>query len=101
MPIYEYVCPECEIKFDRLQPTGSAQAQCPHCGMPSKKAISLFAAFVATGDAPQRPWLVWEAVRAAPAGPALAADSARIVLVSSALREQVAQSLADVGSLYQ
>ena len=55
MPIYEYVCPECEIKFDRLQPTGSAQAQCPHCGMPSKKAISLFAAFVATGDGAAAP----------------------------------------------
>ena len=101
MPIYEYVCPECEVKFDRLQPTGSSQAQCPHCGMPSKKAISLFAAFVATGDGALRPWREWEAAQAAPAGPALAADRSITALVRSALRDEVAQSLADVGSLYQ
>ncbi len=50
MPIYEYVCPDCDVKFDRLQPAGSAHALCPRCGMPSKKAISLFAAFATTDD---------------------------------------------------
>lgn len=49
MPIYEYVCSNCHIKFDRLQPSGSAHAECPECGLPSKKALSLFAA-VTSGD---------------------------------------------------
>ena len=51
MPIYEYVCPECKVKFDRLQPAGTSQAECPDCGLPSKKALSLFSAFVSSdGD---------------------------------------------------
>ncbi len=49
MPIYEYVCPECNVKFDRLQPAGTSHAECPDCGLPSKKALSLFSAFVSTG----------------------------------------------------
>lgn len=48
MPIYEYVCPECKVKFDRLQPAGTSHAECPDCGLPSKKAPSLFSAFVST-----------------------------------------------------
>ena len=51
MPIYEYVCPECKVKFDRLQPSGTSHAECPDCGLPSRKALSLFSAFVSTdGD---------------------------------------------------
>jgi|KNS7250_AmetaT_FD_contig_31_1322360_length_568_multi_3_in_0_out_0_1 putative FmdB family regulatory protein len=50
MPIYEYVCTECDVKFDRLQPSGSSQSECPKCGMQSKKALSLFAAVSAGGD---------------------------------------------------
>ena len=49
MPIYEYVCPQCNVRFDRLQPTGTSHAECPDCGLPSKKALSLFSAFVSTG----------------------------------------------------
>jgi len=44
MPIYEYLCTECGIRFDRLQAIGSNNAECHECGMPSKKAISIFAA---------------------------------------------------------
>ncbi len=51
MPIYEYVCPQCNVRFDRLQPAGTSHAECPDCGLPSKKALSLFSAFVSTdGD---------------------------------------------------
>ncbi len=50
MPIYEYVCASCELRFDRLQPSGAAQAECPECGLPAKKALSLFAAFASRGD---------------------------------------------------
>ena len=49
MPIYEYVCAECDVRFDRLQPSGANHAECPDCGLPSKKALSLFAA-VSAGD---------------------------------------------------
>ena len=48
MPIYEYVCPECRVRFDRLQPSGTSYAECPDCGMPSKKALSLFSAVVSS-----------------------------------------------------
>ncbi len=48
MPIYEYVCPECRVRFDRLQPVGVSYAECPDCGMPSKKALSLFSAVVSS-----------------------------------------------------
>ena len=51
MPIYEYVCPECSVKFDRLQAAGTSHAECPDCGLPAKKAFSLFSAFVSSdGD---------------------------------------------------
>ena len=49
MPIYEYVCPECRLRFERLQPVGTSHAECPECGLPSQKALSMFSAFV-TGD---------------------------------------------------
>jgi putative FmdB family regulatory protein len=49
LPIYEYVCDECSLKFDRLQPSGTRYAECPECGIPSRKALSLFAAVI-TGD---------------------------------------------------
>ena len=53
MPIYEYVCSQCGIRFDRLQSMGSTHAECPECGLPSKKALSLFSA-VASGDDGER-----------------------------------------------
>ena len=47
MPIYEYVCATCEYKFDKLQSMSAVGADCPRCGQPAKKAISLFASVVA------------------------------------------------------
>ena len=74
MPIYEYVCPQCNVRFDRLQPTGTSHAECPDCGLPSKKALSLFSAFVSTDGATlQSPLRGWVAVADAPAAPVRAA----------------------------
>ena len=47
MPIYEYACPTCEYKFDKLQPMSETGADCPRCSQPAKRAISLFASVVA------------------------------------------------------
>jgi putative FmdB family regulatory protein len=46
MPIYEYWCRDCSSGFDKLQPIGasSAEAECPRCGAPAKKMLSLVAA---------------------------------------------------------
>jgi putative FmdB family regulatory protein len=33
MPIYEYICPKCKNKFEKLQKIGSFKTQlCPKCG---------------------------------------------------------------------
>ena len=46
MPVYEYVCPNCEVKFDRLRPmTDGHQAECPICDTESPRVLSVFAAF--------------------------------------------------------
>ena len=50
MPIYEYVCPTCSHKFDKLQPMNADGAECPHCEQPAKKAISLFSAVGGDGE---------------------------------------------------
>ena len=49
MPIYEYLCATCENNFDKLQSMDSSGADCPRCGQPARRAISLFSA-VTTGD---------------------------------------------------
>lgn len=43
MPIYEYVCSCCSVRFDRLQTMGSHYAECPICNLPGNKALSTFA----------------------------------------------------------
>ena len=47
MPLYEYHCPICNHRFDKLQPMSAAGADCPHCEQPAKRAISVFAAISA------------------------------------------------------
>lgn len=44
MPIYEYVCPGCDLKFEllrRLSQSGD-KAVCPRCGKDSEKVLSTF-----------------------------------------------------------
>lgn len=46
MPVYEYVCPHCEAKFERLRPMVEGhRAHCPDCGTESPRVLSVFAAF--------------------------------------------------------
>jgi len=47
MPIYEYVCPECDSKFEKLRPLSQADqdAECPGCGKPSHRKLSTFACY--------------------------------------------------------
>lgn len=46
MPVYEYLCPSCETKFERLRPMAQGhQAQCPDCETQSPRVLSMFAAF--------------------------------------------------------
>ena len=47
MPIYEYHCPTCDHKFDKLQSMSATGADCPQCEQPAKRAISVFAAISA------------------------------------------------------
>lgn len=32
MPIYEFECPDCEVRFESLSPLGTETAPCPDCG---------------------------------------------------------------------
>ncbi|MBI4340309.1 MAG: zinc ribbon domain-containing protein [Chloroflexi bacterium] len=45
MPIYEYVCPSCQVKFEKLRPMSDGHAaQCPTCDAPSPRVLSVFTA---------------------------------------------------------
>jgi putative FmdB family regulatory protein len=45
MPIYEFYCPECEFKFERLLPLSKSgeASPCPQCHRRARRAISSFA----------------------------------------------------------
>ena len=46
MPIYEYICEGCGLKFEQLQRSMSndLKPKCPTCGSPeTERALSLFA----------------------------------------------------------
>ncbi len=47
MPIYEYVCPACESKFEILRPLSQATegASCPQCQQDAERILSTFACF--------------------------------------------------------
>jgi len=47
MPIYEYVCSGCGIKFELLRPFTQANkgASCPHCHKNAERIFSPFASF--------------------------------------------------------
>lgn len=45
MPIYEYVCQDCEEKYEKFvrSSTAKVELECPTCGSPrGKKAFSVF-----------------------------------------------------------
>ena len=46
MPLYEYLCPTCHIKFEQLHPINDgAVAECPECGRSATRVLSLFASY--------------------------------------------------------
>ena len=47
MPVYEYVCTTCRIRFEKLRSmdTSHEAAPCPDCGSQAARALSVFAAF--------------------------------------------------------
>jgi len=44
MPIYEYLCPKCGLKFEALRAMSQAgeDASCPHCGGSAGRVLSRF-----------------------------------------------------------
>lgn len=44
MPLYEYICPKCEIEFELMRPMSEVDkpALCPQCGSPGQKLVSVF-----------------------------------------------------------
>jgi len=46
MPLYEYVCSDCNIKFDKLLPVGrmNEPASCPQGHSGANRVLSMFAA---------------------------------------------------------
>jgi putative FmdB family regulatory protein len=52
MPIYEYVCMECESHFEELVRNGQ-EVSCPDCDASNvRKQLSVFAATVGTAEQP-------------------------------------------------
>jgi len=47
MPIYEYACPDCDLKFELLRPLRQANdmASCPCCQHTAQRKLSTFASF--------------------------------------------------------
>jgi putative FmdB family regulatory protein len=52
MPIYEYVCAECDNKFEQLRPLSQSDkpAECPRCHKPARRKMSTFACFSTTSS---------------------------------------------------
>ncbi|MBI4294741.1 MAG: zinc ribbon domain-containing protein [Chloroflexi bacterium] len=48
MPIYEFVCPQCETEFEVMRPVSQADqpAHCPRCQTQGIRQISAFASKV-------------------------------------------------------
>lgn len=44
MPLYEFYCPQCRIKFEELCRASLASVPCPQCAAESKKVLSTFRA---------------------------------------------------------
>jgi len=47
MPIYEYTCTDCDIKFELIRPLSqsTAVATCPKCEKSAERVLSTFACF--------------------------------------------------------
>ena len=47
MPLYEYICPDCGVKFEMMRPISCSaeDVPCPQCKSQAKRVLSSFAAF--------------------------------------------------------
>lgn len=46
MPIYEYICPQCQNKFETMKAMGwEGDARCPHCNTKSERVFSRFSIY--------------------------------------------------------
>ena len=52
MPLYEYVCPDCKLKFEKIRPLSQADQSvpCPNCRGEARKVMSTFACFSKGAD---------------------------------------------------
>jgi putative FmdB family regulatory protein len=52
MPIYEYFCPQCKLKFELLRPISQVNeaAPCPQCHNDAERSFSTFAAVSKSAD---------------------------------------------------
>jgi putative FmdB family regulatory protein len=51
MPIYEYECPRCGKRFEKLQGMNERfSLGCPDCGTPARRLISAGAAMISRGS---------------------------------------------------
>ena len=56
MPIYEYQCPTCSDRFEKLTRSNAtadattAEVRCPACGAEAKRVVSAFAAIGFAGS---------------------------------------------------
>ncbi len=50
MPIYEYICSECDTRFEQMRPLSQSDkaAECPRCHKPARRKMSTFACFSTT-----------------------------------------------------
>ncbi len=52
MPIYEYICEECQAAFERIVLNAKAKVACPKCGSQrAKQQLSVFSAPKGNGGA--------------------------------------------------
>jgi len=47
MPIYEYCCPQCKLRFELFRPASESDetARCPQCHDDAERVFSTFASF--------------------------------------------------------
>jgi putative FmdB family regulatory protein len=52
MPIYEYQCPSCDTRFERLRPMSAAgqPLDCPSCSKPASQVVSPLAKVTGRGE---------------------------------------------------
>jgi putative FmdB family regulatory protein len=43
VPLYDFLCPNCEERFEELLAASAGAPDCPACGAPSTRVISRFA----------------------------------------------------------